>query len=354
MKLFIVILCIFATVAYSFDVDYKGNATLKNKDEFKYRHVKYTIWNNIDQSNGIAFTSTSVKKDKETEEQDLIEAVGYHMVGKAPTEFLAYFEKKSDYESTTKFPELNVSHATAFIADQVYSLEEVDKDSNVLQTINLEDLTWVASKKVNNKKGLFYVTYVGTTATPSNLTMSLTYIMSNRLGRIDYRDAIVTPKTVEKIVIIGGFPYQDKKEGRVRLNILVASKEDDTKETDNYKYMDSGDDEDKGLRLSDWKKHLSYSELKNEYLVNQLKELYGEEAKISHISVTFPKLASKMKLDTIIGSGEPPAVKGGKGGMPKGWLFTLIIVGIVLGVLVIALIAMFVFRQRRRRQYERI
>ena len=73
MKLLIVILCIYATIAYSFDVDYKGNATLSNKDEFKYRHVKYTIWSNIVQSNGVAFSSTSLKKDKETDEHDLIE-----------------------------------------------------------------------------------------------------------------------------------------------------------------------------------------------------------------------------------------------------------------------------------------
>jgi hypothetical protein len=78
MKPFIVILCILITIGYCYDVDFKGNVSLHNKDEFKFRHVTYTPWNKAPLSNGVTFTSVSLDKYENSEDHDAIEVKLIH------------------------------------------------------------------------------------------------------------------------------------------------------------------------------------------------------------------------------------------------------------------------------------
>jgi hypothetical protein len=206
-------------------VEYKGNVTLVDADSFKFRSTAIWAWDLV-VTEGASFVAVEADATKTAADLDLLFGAAWVGSGIAPSAYIAFFSAQSQFQNTSAGGQnVSVSAAAALLASAWVSIDEVDSNGNVVQTVYLKDLLWSVDSSSLGVNGLRYITFVGTQLLPlgSQLKVYLTYVLSNVVGVLNVvGDPIVTPRAVETILDIENFPYNSDND-KLRLNFAVGA-----------------------------------------------------------------------------------------------------------------------------------
>jgi hypothetical protein len=222
--LILVLVSLSAVIASGIVVEYKGNVTLVDADNFKYRATALWAWDYL-VLKGVSFVGIQAEKSPNAASLDAVFGAAWVGASTAPSAYLAYFGIAAEYQNSTTGNQASLAAAAAVLATSWYSIDEIDASGNVKQTVNLKDLAWGIESSNQGFGGLRYITFVGSQIFPlgSPMKVYVTYVQSDVVGVLNVPgDPIITPKSVETILEISNFQYQSSAD-KLRLNFAVAA-----------------------------------------------------------------------------------------------------------------------------------
>jgi len=133
-----------------------------------------------------------------------------------PGTFMAYVKASASATAlnTSAGAVVNYDYSAAggFILTGYVRLEESDPTGKVVRTIKLKELVWKPQSGSNN--GLHYLQLTGSNGfvLSAQESISFTFLVSEKLGVVDFGavETYVTPKTLESVIEISNYVYQDK------------------------------------------------------------------------------------------------------------------------------------------------
>jgi len=266
---------------------------------------------------GAYFKSISVGGTKWSRQGDAMWGEAYIQQSSYPTAWLAYAEWGIYNDSN----QIDVNGAKGYVANTYLAMEENAPNGTLVRRQSLKEgwgstgIQWdTANSGVSGE--LKYVSFNGGIKGQS-WVIALTFVVSDVVGVIDLADATVTPKSLESIVSISNWPYQDV-ENTLTLVMAVATGEAHVK----GKIVTSGSDASKvyfslasqatvqGSKQDVTVSAFSSGEFSSTIDSNceaQLKAVYGSKSQVQLVHVTFPAGAADILYDPTLGAGEVAA-----------------------------------------------
>jgi len=222
----LLISCVFATVEYGFH----GNITDSNGD-YKYRATKF-VEVNLGLFEGVFYASTEgdFSLTTGTASGDGVFGAAYQSVGSPVSSFIAYWDTAASFNVTSVTggdpTQFDLTGAASLIGSTYVNLTEVDATTgDDLQSIRLGSLTWTLSPAQTSTTDarIHYVVFTGTAPIlHPTLTVTFTYLASPVAGVLQ-GGAIVTPKSIELVIQVNGYPFQGQNSNLVIEGALVTA-----------------------------------------------------------------------------------------------------------------------------------
>jgi hypothetical protein len=306
--------------------------------------------------NGAWFSSLTAQASEDKASADGVWGACYAGIGHPPSSMLAFFEASVSYQSVTNWASWNVNTSSGFIGNVFLSVVEKDSNDSIVTVKNLGLLAWVISDSANNGS-LKYVTFLG--ADISNFKIYITYILSDVLGKINYGDAIVTPKSLESVIEIPNYPYKDPKNyltlvvgaisgsGSVKTYGTASAIQSGTGSNEVYlSFANSAQINGQSAKVKIDVVVTNTSTLQNNDLIVQAETKYKSEITARLFAITFPPNASSIIYDPTMGTGTPPAAEDSN----KPIIILLVLVG--FSVLAITIVVLIIIFTRKRKEYQ--
>jgi len=305
--------------------------------------------------NGAWFSSITAQSSLDSASVGGIWGASYCGLNNPPTTILAYFNTSVSYKSVTDWMRWDVSASAGFVGNVFLNVLEKDSNDNIVNTRYLGSLFWVLESS-NVADGLRTVTFSGVTV-EDKFKIYITFILSDILGKIDYGNAIVTPKSVESIIEIDNYPYKNPK-NYLSIVVGVVSGSSSLQAYASATAVQSGSGEDQvyvafanNAQINNVTTQVKVdavvtnsSTLQNQNLVIQAQMRYKAGFDVRLFTITFPAGASAITYDPTMGSGTPPPAVAGDDSFPV-WAIIVIIVGAL--VISGAVIAFVLIRKKR-------
>jgi hypothetical protein len=210
--LLLVVAC-YVCITSALDIGFKGNVSWikdinKGGGDWDYRDTGFDVWD-IGIAAGVSSFSKAVNTTSLGSEGNAMWTAAYYTFGNCLVVWLAKWEKNATFDKNTNFLEVDVTTASAFMANSYYVLHETDPSGNKVAT---GDLTHhlgfnydISSVRTNGT--LKWVTFTGS-AQGQPWTIDITCVVSSVVGELD-NGGIVSPQSLETIVEIFNWPYQN-------------------------------------------------------------------------------------------------------------------------------------------------
>lgn len=326
MKSVLVLVSLIALAACQ--VGFVGNATVQNPGQYAYRDIDVTVLNVPNVVEGAFFTTVSTVNG--TNQRDVVAGSFYVFTfdNLPPTASVSFFDQFSTYQKNqgmgnTLF-NFNAQEATSFVAKVFTSLEEVNTTNNItVKTVSLaNDITWVLTSNTPTVNGLLQsVTLKGTNAQlGANFSISITTVFSQILGLLNVVGTpVITPKSLETIVNIQNYPYQNKANA-LRLNLVVGTATASIS-IQGTVTITTGNGTSAGyVRISDQVQvdgnvktatitvvsQTQNGKMGSTYVDAQITAKYQNQFQVTQVAVQFPAGAASITFDPTAGAGAPP------------------------------------------------
>jgi len=120
----------------------------------------------------------------------------------------------------------SLSLSEGFVGTAYTYISEVDANGVIVQQFPLSDFTWSSTAVTTSSSTLQYATTTGTLLGQTGFSVSFTLVVSSVVGLVSSGstpiNALVTPKSLEVILEIDGFPYTNV-DNSARLTVGVAT-----------------------------------------------------------------------------------------------------------------------------------
>jgi hypothetical protein len=256
---------------------------------------------------------------------DGLYGAAYAGIGSLPSAYLSFVLSSSSWSiNPSDYTQANASAAAGFIGKTFISLDEVDGQGNIQNTIPLKGLLWSTVDQSVGQGGLRYLTIQ---TTQGQLAVNISFVYSNVVGVLNViGTAVVTPKTFESIISIQNFPYKSTANS-VRLNLGVGTAAATASVQGSVTHLVSGSGQtgtfltlDHVASINGAATPVSISaftngggqlDFGNDVLKAQIVAKYGAAASFQFVSVTFPAGATNIVYDPSIGAGASPPTSSG-------------------------------------------
>jgi len=327
-----------------------ANATLSNGNNFSYRNVQFVEVSLPPIVSAAEVIAESVALNPTSLSIDLLFALAYVALNKAPTVYVQFFDAAAKYvpiNPATNTTSANVTASEAYIGTSFISLNEVTPNGTTVATIPLVDLLWsISGQSITGDPK--YITFQGKNIIfYPNLVVSISFVGTAHVGLLNVGTvSVVTPNSIETVVNITNFPYNSVANS-VKLNIGVASQASTVTVTTQYTQFSGGTGNGatffslnnqvlaggtvQPAKISGFVDVDDTATLANSDIVAQATAKYAAAASFKIVSVTFPAGASSIVYDPSTGSGAPPpAIVGTSGANGITVSFALLILLITL------------------------
>jgi hypothetical protein len=320
------LLLVFLVGAFGQDAfSFKANVSLTNGDQFTFRASNTVQFNVLTFYSGLYLSSLSVDVNPNSATFDGLYGAAYAGLTSLPSAYLTFVYSSSQWViNPNDYTQANTSAAAGFIGKTFISLDEVDGQGNVQNTISLKGLLWSTVDKSVGQGGLRYLTIQ---ATQAGMTVKISFIYSDVVGVLNViGTAVVTPKTFESIISIQNFPYKSTANS-VRLNLGVGTAAAAASVQGAVTHLVSGSGQtgtfltlDHVASINGAATPVSISaftngngqlDFGNDILKAQVVAKYGAAASFQFVSVTFPAGATNIVYDPSIGAGASPPTSSG-------------------------------------------
>eukprot|EP00696_Hemimastix_kukwesjijk_P017226 gnl/Hemi2/5816_TR2009_c0_g1_i1.p1 gnl/Hemi2/5816_TR2009_c0_g1~~gnl/Hemi2/5816_TR2009_c0_g1_i1.p1 ORF type:complete len:400 (+),score=175.09 gnl/Hemi2/5816_TR2009_c0_g1_i1:138-1337(+) len=282
-----------------------------------------------------------------------------------PSGYLAWFQSSVNWNlSDPKFnaASADVSASAGVIASSYYALVDYETGSgkvNNIMYLGDANLVWTLNQGKSSDSGLAAYTMRGTQILPlkSNFSIEVSYIMTNRVGRLNVGHAVVTPNSVEVVVNITNFPYASNTSSCVLLIAVAAAGADasvsgqivaNAGANQTYFNMATNANADANIvpvKISAWAEGNSSASFSlDKTLSGQMKARYGAGFSVKLVNVTFPAQAKSIIYDPSMGAGPMPQVSTGGSGLGLGAIIGIVVAGVV-GVAVIVALGFYLYNR---------
>jgi len=323
MKSFIILVLLSAFIISSLgaSISYSKNVSLTvNNQDFDYRSTSLDTWSILN-FNGAFFSSVSVGHTQHSTEGDAVWGAAYINVGSIPLVWLAYWNTTVSYDSNTNFNELDVTSSSGYIANSYIFLTEKNPSGAVVKVQSLAQeivklgsyFDWDIGGAQSNG-GLKWATFTGG-PTGQSWKINLTFVVSDVIGVIDYAQAIVSPKSLESIVQITNYPYQNAG-NTLSLTIgiatgsanaqgsIIVSGSSQNKVSFAVSNTAIVDGSTRSISVSSFSSGDFDTDFGDSNLKAQLDDKYSGNAEIKLVTVTFPAGANNIIYDPTVTAGE--------------------------------------------------
>lgn len=241
--------------------------------------------------------------------------------------WLAYYSSNRTIDlSNNNFYTTTIDSATAgYILSGYTRLIERDPSGNQVSAFSLKGglnlgvnagLSWNRGSLSTNGD-IKYMTIVGTDRTKANFNILITFVVSNKVGILEYGNTPVQPRSIETIIEINNWPYASTSNtlslemvagsgsasasGREFVSVLGGAKV--------YLRAAAGvsvDGKDGSVSASAWADASFDTDLEGlAGLKNQLQGRYAGSTTLKKTEIKFPAGAAKIIYDPTLGQGEP-------------------------------------------------
>jgi len=272
-----------------------------------------------------------------------------------PVATLAYFGLNAVVNpNVSDWSQFNVTSSAGFVATSYLSLIEKDSSGNIVNITLLKNMLWTLKQYVNPAPGLYGVSFQGVRLF-NPLVVTVTFVSSGVIGRINLANAIVTPKSLESIIEIANYPYTNPS--NTLTLVMVCGTGSATAEAGGSVTLTSGtgdsavffalskqaivDGVAKDLTISAFGSADIAATFENNDVTAQLNAKYLGQAQAKIVNVTFPAGALNILYDPTIGVGQPA-----EEGTMSYWWIAILVCGILL--IAIAVVAIIVWSRRKR------
>jgi len=311
----------FGQNAFSF----KSNVTLTNGDQFQFRESTTLQFSVLALYSGFYLSSLSVNVNPNSATFDGLYGAAYAGLTFLPSAFLSFVYSSSQWTvNPNDYTQGNSSAAAGFIGKTFISLDEVDGQGNIQNTISFGGLLWSTVDQSVGQGGLRYITIAATSGT---LNVKISFIYSNVVGVLNVvGTAVVTPKTFESVISIQNFPYKSTANS-VRLNLGVGTAAATASVQGSVTHLVSGSGQTgtfltldhvasvngaaTPVSISAFTSGNGQLDFGNDNLKAQIIAKYGAAASFQFVSVTFPAGATNIVYDPSIGAGASPPTSSG-------------------------------------------
>jgi hypothetical protein len=301
-------------------VSFKGNITLSNANEFTYRKTSVKDVSIPRLYSAMFMSSISVNVNANSATSDGLFGTAYAGFGIPPSGYLAFYDSASSWSITSDFVDANVSSSRGFVGSVYASIQEVTPQGNISQTLQLKSMTWSMESSNTGNGSLRYASFLGTSSSQPNLSVRVTYVVSDVVGVLNVAgQAVVTPKSLESIIQISNYSYADSQ-NFLRLNIGVGTAASTVSAQGSLVRLVSGDGQNSAYFTVDGTAQVngqptqvsivtqatSKAGFGNDNLAGQVNSKYEGSADFKIVTVSFPPGATEIILDPSIGAGSPP------------------------------------------------
>jgi hypothetical protein len=315
------LVCMLVASALGVQVAFKAgsNVTVSDNDKFKFRKTALLSWDLGGLTGGLLATSLAIDGSGQSLTVDIIQGAGYTALFAPPTVWLGYFHAAADWTKSDDYSKASVAKAAGFMGSVYLSLQE-KVGAEVKQKIPLNELVWDLGSVTEGD--LSFGTWVGKKGVnPGTFKVELTLIKSSILGVLDDSagGAALTPRSLETIITVTDFPYQDAASGVVVLNIAVGSgKVEANVDVDRQLKSGTGDDAVyfyasskvvvdgtvKDGTVSAFANGDVEKSFENENFKAQIKEKFQGDATVQLVSIASPTAGAKsVVFDPTLGQG---------------------------------------------------
>jgi len=209
---------------------FSGNISDSNGN-YKFRATKF-VEVNLGLFEGVFYASTEGDFSLTTgvASGDGVFGAAYQTVGSPVSSFIAYWDAAASFNVSAVASgdptQFDLTGAASLIGSTYVNLTEVDVTTgNDVQSIRLGSLTWTLSpaQTSTTDSRIHYVVFTGTAPIlHPTLTVTFTYIASPVSGVL-HGGAIVTPKSIELVIGVDGYPFQGTNSNLVIEGALVTA-----------------------------------------------------------------------------------------------------------------------------------
>jgi len=244
MKSVVLVLALLAvsTFGQSAFVFSNTNVTLTNGNQFTYRNLIF-----LEILNELSVASTSVTVNPTSATLDGLYGVAaapfLNLTPKSPYAWVLFINAAAQWTGGTPTSNVTtaaVSASDAFVGKVFISLDEVDANGNVVQTIFLKDLQYLIVDNGPLTGNLRYATFEGKQSLLGAFSVKITFLASSTVGVLNVGPlSVMTPKSFESVVNITNFPYISTANS-VRLNLGVITQAATAQFTAQYTHLAGG------------------------------------------------------------------------------------------------------------------
>lgn len=317
----LLVLCLVAVNA-QLVINFERNVTgSKTNSDWSFRKTAIASWDLSPLiGTGVYYSSVSLGGTKNSVNGDALWGSSYVVTGGFPVSWLAFWDATVNFGAGTDWTKVDVDAAAGFIANSYVALLEKDPQGNIVGGSSLQQqlfgLSYDLVEEGSNVNGLKWISFKGSSS-QNPWTITITYVLSDVVGVIDYGDAIVGPKSLESIISIENWQYKNK-DNTLSLVIGVASGDISTEgnliisnpNTDNQVYFRAAteakiDGTSKSVTVK-YDSTTNYTQFFGDAnILTQLQGVTKGSYTLKVATVTFPAGSNKIVYDPTVGAGEP-------------------------------------------------
>jgi len=313
--------CLGLGVSFQAGVNVSGSVTANG---WQYRQVAVQTFDVPELGEAAAYESLSVGKVPGSISGDLLIGAAYVFTGSHPVAFTAYFSEQVQWTTNvtsggSAYATTNVTGAAGYVGFAVIALQEIAPNGTVVATQNLKaadipanglQYSITSSSQANLKSVSF------SSVTSSGFSFDLTFVAASVAGILNQSDIAVGPKSLETIVAIKNYQYQNPANSLALVFVVAtgsatvsaAGKSIVTVSNTSQVYFstnnitDVGTIKPVGISISS---NDSSQISEDTYFKQQVTAKYGATASFHVVTVTFPANASTIVYDPSVGAGAP-------------------------------------------------
>lgn len=320
-----------AQTSISGNLSFKANANVsldsKGSVDFAWRSSSMVDFTVPGIAQAVAFSSQEVSASGNiisggSVQANLIFGGAFSLLSKVPATWLAYYNttRTLDITSPDFYTQFNVDSSVAGYVMTAYTrLVERDPSGAEVKSLSLKGENSLTGNFVWSRSGaqtsgdIKFMTISGTDKTKSGFSIFITFVVSTKVGILEYGNTVVQPRSLETIIEINNWPYANSA-NTLGLEMVVGSGSASlnarelvsTVSGKVYFRAASGvsvDGKDAAVSASGWV-DVSFSTDLPGNLKNHLEGKYGSLFTLKKNEIKFPAGAAKIVYDPTIGQGE--------------------------------------------------
>lgn len=332
MRSIIVLFIAFVAAAHALSISYSGSGNISasaTKDHgLSWRSTGLLDLDVLSLTLNTQYHSFATQIHNNTASIDLVYGALAIPQAQLPYTFIAAFSGTTSWSFGNSLLTASASASAAYIASAYIGLQEKNSTGSVINTFLFRqtpllknNFVWSRSASSGGSNGLTYAQFTGSPGSDSTWNVSLTFIASDVVGKINYADAVVGPKSVETVVAINGYPYQAST-NTLSLVMAVATGQASASAAGSATSLTSGSG-DSEVYFSLSNTHLNGAEVHpvqvsaftagdydsdigNNYFQAQVQGKYNAQASLQKVTATFAAGASNIVYDPAMGAGTNP------------------------------------------------